>query len=78
MLLHSNWGKILITNKAQAYGYKSHVWFNQKPITNSISLRNIIKQYSFTCDNLDDMLIFHLEEHGKHNIYFRIRESGLH
>ena len=61
MRLKINGGKILITNKAQVSGYKPHVWFNQKYITNLITLKNLIKQYCVTYNSLDEMFIVHIE-----------------
>ena len=57
--LQSNGGKMLITHKAQVAGYKPHVWFDQKDITNLIDLKNIINKYCITYDSLDEMFIYH-------------------
>ena len=46
--LQSNGGKMRITHKAQIAGYKLHVWFYHKSITNRIVLKNIVKQYCVT------------------------------
>ena len=78
MYLQSNGGKMIITNKAQVAGYKPHVWFDQKYITNLIALKNLMNQYCITYDNLDEICIVHIEEHGNHNMQFRMHESGLH
>ena len=78
MCLKINLGQILITHQAQLAGYKPHVWFEQKYITNLIALENIIKHYRVTYDILDDMSVVHREEHGNHNIHFIMHESGLH
>ena len=76
--LQSNGGKMLITHKAQVDSYKPHVWLYQKSITNLIYLKNIINQYPITYYSLDEILIFHQEEHGKHNMHFRMNYSSLH
>ena len=47
MCLHGNGGNIIIANNAQVAGYKPHVWFDQKAITNLIVIKNLIKQYRF-------------------------------
>ena len=44
MRLQSNRGKMLITHKSHLAAYDPHVWFDQKAITNLVSLNNIIKQ----------------------------------
>ena len=76
--LKRNGGKMLITHKAQVDCYKTHVWFDQKYITDLIDLKNIIKQYRVSYDILDEILIDHQEEHGMNNMHFRMHESGLH
>ena len=78
MSLHSNVGKMLIVHKLKVSGYKPHVWFDQKSITNLIALKNLINKYRVTNNSLDDMFIIHKEEHGKHNMHFKMNESGLH
>ena len=78
MRLHSNGGKILISHKAQVAVYKPHVWFDQKDITNIISLNNLVKDYYFVFNRLDDMFILHLEEHGKHNMHFIMHKISIH
>ena len=77
VLLHSNRFKIIIARKAQACGYQPHVGLDQKAITNLIAVNNLSKQYYVTYDSLDEMLIFHLEEHGNHNMHFRMHQSSL-
>ena len=44
---------MFITNKAHVSGYKPHVWFDKKYITNLIALKNLIKQYCATYNILD-------------------------
>ena len=73
--LNSNGGKRLINHKSQVDCYKTHVWFDQKSITD---LKNIIKQYRVSYDILDEMVIDHREEHGMNNMHSRMHESGLH
>ena len=51
MSLHSNVGKMLIVHKLKASGYKPHVWFDQKSITNLIALKNLINKYRVTYDS---------------------------
>ena len=65
---------MLITNKSQVSGYNSQVWFDQKSITNLIALKNLINKYRVTNNSLDDMFIIHKEEHGKHNMHFKMHE----
>ena len=78
MRLRSNGGKALISHRAQIAGYKPHVWFGQKSITNLIALKDLIKQYCVTYDSLYDIFIVHRKEHGKNNTHFIMHESGLH
>ena len=78
MYLQSNGGNILNIHKACVAGYKPHVCFDQKAITNLIFLKNIIYQYHDTYDSLYEILIVHGEEHVNHNMHFRMYESGLH
>ena len=47
MRLQSNGGNMLINHESQVAGYKPHVWFDQKAITNLIVIKNLIKQYRF-------------------------------
>ena len=68
---------MLITHKAHVSSYKPQVWFDQKSITNLIALKNLIKQYFVTYYSLDELFIFHREEHLKNNMRFRMHESGL-
>ena len=75
---HNNGGKMLIAYKAQVAGYKPHVWYNKKYITNLIAVKNLINQHHVTYNSLDEMFIVHQEEHGKHNMHFRMHERGLH
>ena len=77
MRLQSNGDKMLITHKAQVDGYKPHVWFNKTYITNLIVLKNIINRYRVTYNSLDEMFIVHREQHGKHNIHFKMHDSGI-
>ena len=58
MCLQSNIGKRLWNHKAKLASYKPHVWFDQKYITNLISLKNSIKQYHVTHNSSDEMFIF--------------------
>ena len=48
MHLQSNGVNMIITHKSQVTGYKPHVWFYQKYITNLIYLNDIINQYCIT------------------------------
>ena len=43
MHLQSNGVKMIITHKSQVASYNPHVWFDQKSITNLISIKNLIK-----------------------------------
>ena len=61
MRLHINRVKIIITHKSQVVSYKPHVWFDKKSITNLISLKNLINQYSATYGSLYEMFIVHIE-----------------
>ena len=69
---------MIITHKSEVAGYNPYVWFEPKPITNLIALKNIIKKYHVTYGSLYEMFIFHREEHGKNDMYFRMHESVLH
>ena len=61
MSLHSNVGKMLIVHKLKASGYKPHVWFDQKSITNLIALKNLINKYRVTYDSWYDIFNDHRE-----------------
>ena len=52
-------GKMLITHNSHGACYRSHVWFDQKSITNLIDLNNLINQYRITYNSLDKMFIVH-------------------
>ena len=45
---------------------------------NLIAVKNLIYQHHVTYNSLDEMFIVHQEEHGKHNMHFRMHERGLH
>ena len=61
MLLLRNGVKMLITHKAYIVSHKPHVWFDQKYITNLISLKNIINKYRFTYEILYEIFIANIE-----------------
>jgi hypothetical protein len=78
MHLQSNGGTLVIHHKARIHGYHTEVWFSTDAITNIISYKNLAKQYRITSDSKDGTFIVHREEFGKHNMVFRMHESGLH
>ena len=69
---------MLINQISDVSNYKAHIWFDEKYITNLITQKNIIKQYHITFNSLFEVLILHCEEHGKHNMHFRMYESHKH
>ena len=50
MHLQSKGGNMITTNKTKVAGYKTNVWFDQKYITNLITLNNLINKYHVTYD----------------------------
>lgn len=78
MTLRSNGCTMTVTKKAKISGYKKHVWFSKKAITNIVSLRNIIQQYRVTYDSHELKFIVHRDKSGKPNIEFCMHENGLH
>jgi hypothetical protein len=59
-------------------GYHTHVWYNKKAITNSLSLSNVIKQDWVTYDSNDQMFVVHHDLEGKPDMEFWMLKSGLH
>jgi hypothetical protein len=78
MRLTSNGGTMTVTHKAKMAGYRTHVWYDKRAITNILALRNVIKQYRVTYDSDDQTFVVHRESVNKPNMEFRMHESGLH
>ena len=68
----------MVTHKATVTGYKQDVWFKKYAITNTISLKNLIKQYWVTYDRIDQIFVVHREDQEKPNMEFKMHEYGIH
>ena len=59
MTVQGNSGTLAVTHKAKVPGYKQDVWFSKYDITNTIALKNFIKQYWVTYDSIDQIFVVH-------------------
>ena len=59
MKLKGYGGTLAATHKAIVPVYKQYLWFRTDAITNIIALKNLIKQYQVTYDNIDQIFVVH-------------------
>jgi hypothetical protein len=75
MRLKSNGRTMEVKKQAIMPGYHMHVWYNEKAITNILSLSNLIKQYQVTYNSNDQMFMVHRNSEGKLDMEFRMHKQ---
>ena len=60
--VQGNGGTLAVTFNATVTRYKQDVWFSKYATTNIIDLKNLIKQYRVTYDNIDKIFVVHRED----------------
>ena len=53
---------VAVTLNETVTEYKKYVWFSKYTTTNVIDLKNLIKQYRVTYDNIDKIFVVHRED----------------
>ena len=69
---------IEVIHKETTSVYKQDVWFIKYSITNIIDIKNLIRKYRLTYDNIDKIFVVHREDQEKPNIEFKMHENVLH
>ena len=69
---------IEVIHKETTSVYKQDVWFIKYSITNIIDIKNLIRKYRLTYDNIDKIFVVHREDQEKPNTEFNMHEYVLH
>ena len=78
MTVEVNGGTLEVTQKSTVTRYKQDVWFDKKAIANKIALKNFIKKYWVTYNNIDQIFVVHREDQEKPSMEFNINTSAPH
>ena len=60
--VQGNGGNLEVTFNATVTRYKQDVWFSKYATTNIIDLKNMVKPYRVTYDNIDKIFVVHRED----------------